>query len=400
MQLDPFLVLSQANISDACSHAAALLRSGRFGAAAELWGRIAHAAPASAEALVNWGASLLGAERFAEAEQAYRRALRLAPQSPQLQHRLGNLLHATGRWDAAQPHYEAALAGDPEMWRARLDLAHLHLGRGNFSKGWTLFEARRALGDAHIDSPPLPNEWQGEPLNGASILVWPEQGFGDQVQFARFVPELAARGADVTLVTPPELTALFGGLGVRVVERAPQMELPVPDRWAPLQSLPQHLGVRLETLSHGPYLTAPADRRARWAGYPGAGGVGVVWAGRPTPNPHRSMPSRAVLQPLADAGARLVDLHPPPGRDFADLAAVMEQLDLIVTVDTAAAHLAGALGKPCWVLLPWLNNDWRWMQGRSDSPWYGSMRVFRQRAHGDWRGVMDEVVAAWRARGG
>jgi hypothetical protein len=123
-----------------------------------------------------------------------------------------------------------------------------------------------------------------------------------------------------------------------------------------------------------------------------------MWQGRATPNPHRSLPAFGTLRPLAEAGAELIELSPSPDGDFADVAAQMERLDLIVSIDTAAAHLAGALGKPCWILLPWFNADWRWMQGRADSPWYPSARLFRQPAHGDWDSVVAELVAAWRAR--
>jgi hypothetical protein len=397
---DPFLSLSQANIVEACARASALQAAGRHDAAIDLWARIVRAAPRSAEAQFNFALSCIALERWREAELAFQRAVALKPDWTDARHRLGNLLHAVGRWDEVEPHYAVAVQRDPENWRARLDLAHLYLGRGNFARGWLLFEARRALGVQHVDTPALPNEWQGEPLTGASVLVWPEQGFGDQIQFARFVPELTARGADVTLVAPTELVALFAGLGVRVVERAAGAEMPAPDYWTCLLSLPNYLGVRLETLSGRPYLSAPPDRRARWAGFAPQGGVGVVWAAQPMPNPQRSMPSRALLQPLADAGARLIDLHPPPGADFADTAAIIEQLDLVVTVDTAVAHVAGALGKPCWVLLPWLNADWKWMQGRAGSPWYDSVRLFRQPAHGDWESVVREVVEAWRASAG
>ncbi len=394
--LNLFSHLTAANIMEAIQHASRLQTDGRLADAAELWSRIATVAPASAEVRFNLGATLLGLERFEEAERALREAVARKPDMAAARHRLGNVLQATGRWDQAEPQYLAALQIAPELWRVRLDLAHLHLGRGRFEEAWPLFEARRNLGEAHIDAPPFAREWRGESLSGRSIVVWPEQGFGDQIQFARFVPELAARGADVTLVAPPELAALFAGLGVRVVTRGPEMALPEPDYWTWLLSIPGHLGVRLESLAGRPYLAAPEARRARWREHALSGGVGVVWQGRPTPNPHRSLPSRQALQPLANAGATLVDLQPPPGEDFADVAAVMEGLDLIVTIDTAAAHLAGAMGKPCWILLPWLNNDWRWMQGRADSPWYPSARLFRQRSHGDWDGVMAEVVAAWR----
>lgn len=383
----------------AIRHASMLQGSGRLADAAELWSRIAYVAPANAEARYNLGASLLGMESFEAAEWAFRDAVARKPDMTPALHRLGNLLQATGRWDAAEPFYIQALALDPQLWRVQLDLAHIHLGRGALGRGWPLFEARRHLGGDHIDAPPLPNQWRGEPLSGRSILVWPEQGFGDQIQFARFVPELTRRGADVTLVAPPELAALFEGLGVRVIARTPEMEIPVPDYWTWLQSIPGHLGVkRLEMLPRSPYLSVPADRRDRWRDFAPRGAIGVMWQGRATPNPHRSLPSFETLKPLADAGAELLELTPPPGGDFADVAAMMEGLDLVISVDTAAAHLAGALGKPCWILLPWFNADWRWMQARGDSPWYPSARLFRQARHGNWSGVVDALVAAWRER--
>ncbi len=400
MIIDPFATLTQANIMAAVQHATALQSGGCLADAADLWARIAGVAPTSAEVRFNLGAVLLGLERHQMAEDALREAARLKPGMTAALHRLGNLLQATGRWDEAERLYGEALRQDPQLWRAKLDLAHIHLGRGDFAEAWPLFEARRHLGGAHIDAPPFPREWEGEPLEGRSILVWPEQGFGDQIQFARFVPELARRGADVTLVAPPELSALFAGLGVRVIERLAQMSLPEPDYWTWLQSIPGRLGVRLETLAAAPYLSSPPDGREKWATFAPRGGVGVMWQGRATPNPHRSLPSFETLRPLADAGAELVELTPPPDGDFADVAAQMERLELIVSVDTAAAHLAGALGKPVWILLPWFNTDWRWMQGRADSPWYPTARLFRQPSHGDWDGVVTELVAAWAARAG
>jgi len=384
------------DLQAAWSRAAALQSAGDAVEASRLWARIAAAAPRSAAAQFNLGATLLPQHRFAEAERAFRAALVLDPDNAAIQHRLGNLLQATGRWDEVEGYYLAALRLDPGLLRARIDLAHLYLGQGDFARGWPLFEARRGLGDAHFRAPPLPNEWQGEPLEGRRLLVWPEQGFGDQIQFARWAPELARRGADVTLVTRPELARLFESLDVRVLAEAERLEIAEPDYWTPIASLPLRLGASAEALPPGPYLAPPAAARARWTGSVAKGAVGLMWQGRATPNPHRSLPSRDVLAPLAQAGATLVDLDPAPESDFADTAAIVEQLDLVVTVDTAVAHLAGALGKPCWVLLPWLNSDWRWMQGRSDSPWYGSARLFRQPSHGDWDSVVAQVVQAWR----
>jgi hypothetical protein len=392
------------DINAACGRAIALQAQGETAAAAQLWRRIVVTIPDNAEVQFNLGATLLPLGEFAEAEAALRKAVALKPGWASPRHRLGNLLYATGRWSEAEPHYLEALRLAPDVWRCAFDLANLRLGRGDLAGGWPFFEQRRNLGDDHLRPPPLPNEWLGEPPTGKSLLVWPEQGFGDQIQFARFVPELAAQGADVTLLAPPELARLFehafAGPGVRVVAKVDGVEIEQPDHWALVGSLPGRLGVTLPTLSGAPYLSAPQAARNRWKGFAPQGGVGVVWQGRAAPNPHRSLPSAELLEPLARAGANLIDISPPPGGDFADVAAMIEQLDLIVTIDTAAAHLAGAMGKPCWVMLPWLNADWRWMQGRDDSPWYDSVRLFRQPAHGDWNGVIQEVAAAWTAQFG
>jgi hypothetical protein len=176
--------------------------------------------------------------------------------------------------------------------------------------------------------------------------------------------------------------------------------LPPTDLWTLLLSIPGRLGTTLQDLPPAPYLKVGEARRARWAGHAPKGAVGIAWRGRATngADRHRSLPSKELLAPLAAAGAPLLDLGDVEG-DFADLAAVIEQLDLVVSVDTATAHLAGALGKPCWVLLPWFRTDWRWLDGRDDSPWYPSVRLFRQPAFGDWAGAIEALVAAYRAFG-
>lgn len=388
------------HLNAAIDRATALQAAGEARPAADLWRQVARAAPGIAGAQFNLGATLLACSEFKGAEAAFRAAIRLKPDFADAHHRLGNVLQATGRWGKTGPCYQEALRLQPDLWRARLDLAHLHLGLGDFERGWPLFEARRSLSEDHIRPPALDGEWQGDDVAGKRVLVWPEQGFGDQMMFARFVPQLAARGAEVTLLAPPELARLFEAsfADVTVVVHADGAHIEAPDRWTMLASLPLHLGVTLPTLPAGPYLTAPAAARERWRGFAEPGSVGVVWQGRATPNPHRSLPSRDVLKPLEDAGARLVDIVPPDGGDFADTAAMIEQLDLVVTVDTAVAHLASALGKPVWILTPWLNSDWRWMQKRRDCPWYASARLFRQPAHGDWDSVIAEVVSAWRER--
>ncbi|MDB5477215.1 MAG: repeat protein [Phenylobacterium sp.] len=391
--------LTQDNIQAEFMRAGGLQQAGRVAEAAALWAEIVAASPGSPEARANLGGALVELGRFAEAQAELRRAVAMAPDAAWAHAGLGRLHLLTHSWAAAEAAYAAALALAPDDPKIRLALGQLCLMLGDYARGWPLYEARSEAPSQNAPRLNLPNEWRGEPLAGKRLLIWPEQGYGDQLQFARFAPVLQAAGAAVTLVAPPELTALFAGLGVEVMEQqAGPMTLPTPDYWSLLLSIPGRLGTTLETIPAAPYLTVPQDRRARWAGHAPPGAVGVVWRGRATAgNTHRSLASLAALAPLAAAGATLVDLSEPLG-DFADLAAVIDQLDLLVTVDTAAAHLAGALGKPCWVLLPWFRSDWRWLAGRDDSPWYPSVRLFRQPAFGDWDGAISALAAAYAAQ--
>lgn len=391
------MALTQANIGDAFLAAGALMKEGRHAEAALAWRAIAAAAPDSGEARINLGGSLLALGRADEAIAAMRAGFDLEPGASWSHYHLGRALALAGRLEEAAPCFAAAMALKPGDPRARLDLGYVRLAQGDYPAGWPLYEARKEIPGQNARPLPLPNEWAGEPLDGRSILLWPEQGFGDQIMFARFAPVLAAQGARPTLVAPQPLAPLFATLpGVTVLPLQEPPSFPVLDSWSLLGSLPGRLGATLDTLPTPPYLHVPADRRDRWAGHAAKGAVGVAWRGRPThPNDrNRSLPSIAALEPLAAAGATLIDLSEPLG-DFADLAAVVEQLDLVVTVDTALAHLAGALGKPCFVLLPWLRTDWRWLRGRPDSPWYPSLRLFRQPAHGDWDSVVAAVAEAY-----
>jgi tetratricopeptide (TPR) repeat protein len=392
--------LTQDNILAAFMRAGELQTAGQAAEAADLWRHVVAAAPRSAEARANFGGTLLELGDAAGAEAELRAAVALAPDAAFAHCNLGRLLHLTRRWAEAEAAYRAALALAPDEPKARLGLGQLYLGLGDYARGWPLYEARSEIPSQNAPRLALPGEWRGEPLAGKRLLLWPEQGYGDQIQFARFAPVLRDMGAEVTLVAPPELTALFATLGVEVAAQTSGLTLPAPDHWSLLLSAPHRLGVTLETLPAAPYLSAPADRRAKWAGHAGKGAVGVVWRGRQTPGvAHRSLPGFEALQPLAAAGARLIDLSEPVG-DFADLAAIIEQLDLLVTIDTAAAHLAGALGKPCWVLVPGFRADWRWLQDRADSPWYPSLRLFRQALFGPWEPVVEAVADAYRAQFG
>lgn len=378
--------------------AATVQASGDLAAATGRWQEIVVAAPASGEAWRNLAECLVALGRDDEAEAGYRRAAELRPDKAWAFAALASFLHRMGRLAEAEAPYRQALALDPADARLRTNLGHLLLALGRYAEGWAFYESRKGLPGHGSDPPPISGEWQGEPLAGKRLLIWPEQGFGDQIQFARFARPLAEAGAEVTLVTPPELMALFQGLGVTLVERTATMTLLAPDHWTLAMSIPYRLGITLQTLSGAPYLTAPADRIAKWRDRAPAGGVGVAWRGRAS-HPYdrlRSLPRDELSGLVRAAGRRPVDLTEPVG-DFADLAAVIAGLDLVITVDTAVAHLAGALGKPCWVLLRWAQPDWRWLQGRADSPWYDSVRLFRQTPQGGWPAVLAEVAAALEA---
>jgi hypothetical protein len=205
------------------------------------------------------------------------------------------------------------------------------------------------------------------------------------IMYARFLAELKARGIAPTVVVPPALVRLFEPLGVELVSTGTGGNLPQPDAWTLMGSLPWRLGVTLESLPSAPYLAA-APR--------GPGGIGVVWRGSPTHrnDATRSLPPKLGAELLTLPGA--VDLDPAAtgARDLADTAEIVAGLDQVITVDTAVAHLAGALGRPVSILLPKLNTDWRWLRGRPDSPWYPSARLYRQETARDWRPVLDAVT--------
>ncbi|MET0294022.1 MAG: hypothetical protein ABW042_03325 [Phenylobacterium sp.] len=287
------------------------------------------------------------------------------------------------RLDEAIGCYLAALRLRPDNAPVIAGLGLVLLAKGDYEAGFAFYEARKLFDQDRIGGAGLP-EWAGEPLDGRSLLVWAEQGLGDEIQMARYIPRLRGLG-DVRLVASPPLHRLFGQLGVPLIGRDEAAPVPSADLYVRNLSLPAVLKTSLETIPAAPYLTAPAG--------PKRGGIGFVWRGNPEhPNDaRRSLPSPALLDPLREA-AELVDLQTPQG-DFLDTAARIQALDLVITVDTAMAHLAGALGAPCWVMLPSYRTDWRWMTGRADSPWYPSLRLYRQEQPGDWTGVVARMRA-------
>lgn len=378
----------------------------------------------------NLGVLLAKRKRLIEAETAYQRAIWFAPESAPAWSNLCALYGAMHRDAEAEGCARKALSIAPDYEKARFNLAYVLLRQGRWGEGWDLFESRdwyHAL-QQRLGLP----RWLGEPLDGRRLLVGYEAGHGDMIQFSRYLALLRARGAGrVGLLCHPALKALFATLPGADALYAFDEAVPTDawDAWVPLLSLPRLFDTRVDTVpAPTPYLQAAPERLARWAPRlpaPGAGlRVGLAWKGNPRfeNDADRSLASLALLAPLAEVpGVQFVSLqkgagedearNPPPGlsnlsiaplgqdaQDFADTAAIIAPLDLVISVDTAAAHLAGALGRPCWLLLPHYLTDWRWLDARDDSPWYPGMRLFRQGPGEDWPAVIARVrdaLIAW-----
>ena len=337
------------------------------------------------------GMALRAQGDLAGAREAFQRAIALAPGAAEPRHHLAGVLAVLGDLTAAEAEYRRALELAPESGATARSLAELLLADGQYGEGFALWERRHDLADRA--KPPLPfPEWRGEPVAGKKLLIWPEQGFGDQIQFARFAPLLRDMGADVTLLCWPGLVRLFeASLGVRVLPASGAVEFPDPDFWVMTMSLAGRLGLTPGALPNTPYLRAtPAPRS-------GTPRVGVMAFGGAQPV-GRSLPPDQAARLMA-LSAEVIDLSPEHtgAQDFADTAALVASLDLVISVDTGVAHLAGALGKPCWTLLR-ARPDWRWMRNRSDSPWYPTMRLYRQPAEGNWASVVDQVVGDFATR--
>lgn len=384
-------------------------------------------APWNIQIHLNFGTFLAGRQRCAEAEALYRQALTLDPTAPALWSNLGIALAYAKREAEAEQCYRTAMEMDPDYAKAPFNLAYLLLRQGRYAEGWQHLESRDWYAGL-ASFLPFPR-WQGEPLAGKSILIGCEAGHGDMLQFCRYAAQVKAAGAvRVSILCQPGLKRLFATLPG--ADEIIGLDEPLPNRpwdyWVPPLSLPFHFKTTVDTIPAAlPYLAATPADSAHWAGVIGSSGdglrVGLVWQGNPRfeNDAERSLGSLDLLAPLGDipevryfslqkgvgeaeaaqplAGLALTDLAPGIS-DFADTAAIVANLDLVITVDTAVAHLAGALGRPCWVLLPDFLTDWRWLAERSDSPWYpGALRLFRQAAGAGWPVVIAEVKAALQA---
>jgi Flp pilus assembly protein TadD len=383
--------------------------------------------PALPETRNNLGNLMCDLGRLAEAEACYREAIRLRPEFVDAHIGQGVVLRCMGRLAEAAASYRAAIRLQPDNPEPYNNLAYALLAAGRYEEGWQEYEWRwktRHLSGGVRDFPVA--QWGGEALGGRVILAHAEQGFGDTLQFCRYVPLIG--GGRVVLEVQPPLARLLSGLPNIAAIVARGDRLPPFDLHCPLLSLPRAFGTTLASIPAGvPYLAADAARAASWRGrLAGLGGlrVGLVWAGGRRANvrpevvaaDHRRSVALRAMGPLGDIpGVHLFSLQKgepaaqftdrPPGMtlhdftaeldDFADTAALVEALDLVISVDTAVAHLAGALGKPVW-LLNRFDSDWRWLLDRDDSPWYPTLRQFRQPAPGDWRSVIACVHDALR----
>jgi tetratricopeptide (TPR) repeat protein len=374
--------------------------------------------PDFAEAYYNLGNSLHELGQFDEAIAAYHQALRLQPDYPEAHNNLGIVLRDNGQLDEANAAYLRALRIRNDNPPVHWNLALNYLLQGNFKEGWAEQEWRwQCKGSTSPLCDFKQPMWDGRDLNGQSVLLHAEQGFGDTIQFVRYAPMVADRGGRVILQCQPELARLLKsnpqlGQIVSADDAIPEFEF-----HCPLMSLPLAFNTDIQSIpATTSYLrTDPALAEAwekRLASAPSGFRVGLVWAGRPTHkrDRHRSFALSQFL-PLADANGvsffslqkgppakqienlpesmKLID-HSSEFNDFAQTAALISNLDLVIGVDTAVVHLAAAMGKPVWLLLPSVP-DWRWLMNRDDSPWYPTVRLFRQKSAGDWVGVLSRV---------
>ena len=399
-------------------------RAGGFAEAEDCYRRAIATNPDCVQNYLNLGVMLGNGKRFPEAEAVYQKALCLAPDSAPAWSNLGVLLASQKREAEAENCYRTALALDASYAKARFNLAYILLRQGRLAEGWESLEARDGylVLTRYFTCP----RWQGEVLSGKSLIIGFEAGHGDMIQFCRYAALLKAQGAvRIAVVCHPALKTLFATL--HGVDEVFSLHDEVPksawDFWTPPLSLPHFCGTRSDSIPACiPYLAAEPAKVAKWRAQLPASGlrVGLAWKGNPRfeNDTDRSLPSLDVLAPLAAvAGVNFVSLQKGPGEkeahcppaglsvlalgerieDFADTAAIIANLDLVISVDTAIAHLAGALGIPCWVLLPDYQTDWRWLTGRSDSPWYPSLRLFRQPAAGGWESVVADVTEELRS---
>ncbi len=429
--------------------AQSLLHEKRFAEAEHTFRAICQHWPGESIGYNGLGLALEGLSRTTEASESFRHAIRAGTDPAAGWNNLGHLHWVEGRLEEAAEAFQAAVAIRPDFTTALLNLAHLHeermetdaaldafervlyykpgdseanwnralhqLLRGDYHSGFLGYEWRWVAGN-RPERAFTQARWDGFPIEGKTILLHAEQGSGDTIQFARFADLVARRGAKVILECPRGLVQVLKGVaGVSQIIAAGD-GLPPFDTHCPLLSLPWALRLGLDGIPASvPYLHADQSLSQVWqdrlAEYKDEIRIGIVWAGDPQHprDSSRSTTSEGFERIANIPGVRLFSLQKNKGGnplllnpnvvdctpeldDYSDTAALISQLDLVISVDTSIAHLAGALGRPVWTMLPYFP-DWRWMLDREDSPWYPSMRLFRQTSRGDWSSVFDRIYA-------
>lgn len=352
----------------------------------------------------------------AEAERCYRVALKLNAHYADALNNLGDIYFSQLRFEDAERCFRHAINISPDLASAHFNLGLLLLTRGEFQTGWQEYRWRLKIPEVrhkvrHLIRP----EWQGESLVGMRLFVHAEQGFGDNIQFVRYMSMLKSQGATVIFETPKELTRLFRT--AKGIDTLVDRGWPVPDHdfHIPVMGIPEFFRTTLENIpNQTPYLKADEAESREWSIRLGSSDkrlrVGIVCTGSPNHqnDRNRSIPIQELKRLEMVEGVRWISLNKSlPNKtkletvfawddwthelaDFAATAALIDNLDLVISVDTAVAHLAGALGTPVWVLLPYAA-EWRWLHVRTDSPWYPTARLFRQSVAGDWGSVMDDL---------
>lgn len=372
--------------------------------------------PQYSNAHLNLGSALRDARRFDEAVDSLRTAVALDPKSAEAHNNLGTALQGQARFDEARSCYQAALELNPELPDAHFSQAIDLLRQGDLANGFSEYEWRwkcKSFSTRRFDQP----RWDGAPLEGRTILLHAEQGLGDALHFIRYAADVKNTGGTVIVECPESVTKILAASASIDGLVAAGSPLPPFDVHCPLMSLPGVLGLSIDSLSRGAYLSAEPARVEAWrkeladmAGFR----LGICWQGNPKHlfDTQRSFPLRQFAPVARLAGVRLVSLQKGSGSDqiaffpfnvvelgteldadgaFLDTAAVMKNLDLVISSDTAVAHLAGALGVPVWVALS-AHADWRWFTDREDSPWYPTMRLFRQAQLDDWDDVFERIA--------
>jgi len=410
------LSLAPASVAAMCNLGNALRAAGQIEEAIASHRRAIAIRPDFVQAHHNLGNALRDRDKLEDAIDSFRRAIALQSNYPDCHNSLGAALRAVGSYDEAIACFRRAIQLRPDYGEAHFNLGLLSLLLGDFQAGWREYEWRWRMPNRPNPATDFsPTNWDGSDLAGRSILLFAEQGVGDTIQFMRYIPLVVARRGRVLLDVQPELHRLLeqGNLhGATLMSRASASFA----TQLPLMSLPLTLAefdFASSAIPKPPYIQPDPALRRKWRqllGEKHGMKVGLAWAGRPTHihDRHRSI-SLAALAPLAHERIHFYSLQlgqaaaPPSGmkltdltgqiEDFADTAALIAELDLVISVDTAVAHLAGAMDRPIWLLLPFAP-DFRWLSNRDDTPWYPSMRLFRQTRRGQWTDPIERAASA------